>query len=101
MAREKTNAQKLKITLKQEFPGIKFSCRQDGWSSVSVEWFDGPTKEQVEKFALEYESISRCQHTGDILSGGNSFVHVKRKYTLEKYVPVAEALAKKIQCCSA
>ncbi len=35
--------------LKAKFPGVKFSVRKRSYDSVSVNWTDGPTEEQVKE----------------------------------------------------
>ena len=37
---------------------------------------------KVKELAMEYESISRCEYSGEILSGGNTYVEVRRAYEL-------------------
>jgi len=46
---------------------------------------------KVRELAMEYESISRCEYSGEILSGGNTYVEVRRAYEL------AESMADAIQ----
>lgn len=44
--------------LKKVFPGIKFSVRSDSFSmgnSIDIEWTDGPTTDEVEKFSGKYQ----------------------------------------------
>ena len=50
-------AKLLRQALKSNFPGIKFSVRSStysGGASIRVEWFDGPTKKEVEKVTTLY-----------------------------------------------
>ena len=56
----------------------KISVRSPHWGSIYVTIKDPevPIK-KVEKIALAYESISRCEITHEILLGGNTYVDVK------------------------
>ncbi|MDF7629950.1 hypothetical protein PUG46_11810 [Erwiniaceae bacterium L1_55_4] len=40
--------------LKAKFPGVKFSVRKRSYDSVSVNWTDGPTEEQVKEITGKY-----------------------------------------------
>jgi hypothetical protein len=63
-------ARQIRAALKASFPHVKFSVRSKSYSmgsSVDVHWTDGPLTVQVEKIT-----------TGEILSGGNRFVHCTR-----------------------
>jgi len=56
--RSALTAKAIKNELKKHFPGIKFSVRSDnfaGGNSVDIEWADGPTVNEVEKFTNKYE----------------------------------------------
>jgi hypothetical protein len=91
----KESTAKLRSELKAAFPGIKFSVRMHRRSSVNIEWVDGPTKKEVSAIADQYERVSRCEMTHEILSGGNSFVFCRREYSPETYqAAVKQALAK-------
>ncbi|MGF6227928.1 hypothetical protein QFZ27_001883 [Inquilinus ginsengisoli] len=37
----------IRVILKREFPGVRFSVQKRSWGSVSVQWEDGPTEDQV------------------------------------------------------
>lgn len=50
-------AKLVRIALKREFPGVKFSVRSDtyaGGASIRIHWTDGPTKPEVEKITRAY-----------------------------------------------
>lgn len=50
-------AKLVRVQLRQEFPGVKFSVRSSsyaGGASIQVGWTDGPTDGQVEKVARIY-----------------------------------------------
>lgn len=76
------DAKEIRVALKAKFPGVKFSVRSSSYSlgsSISVNWVDGPTPKQVEAVASVHEQIDRDHMTGEILSGGNRFVHCSRE----------------------
>jgi Domain of unknown function (DUF3560)/Large polyvalent protein associated domain 29 len=73
------NAKKIRAELKAAFPGVKFWVTSK--SAIRIHWIDGPTYDAVNSITAKYESISRCEVTGDILSGGNSFVFCSRLYS--------------------
>jgi hypothetical protein len=52
-----TGAANVRIELKRNFPGIKFSVKSEhrGSSSINIGWTDGPTTEQVEKVTGKYQ----------------------------------------------
>lgn len=74
-------AKKLRTELKTFFPGVKFWVTSK--NSINVTWIDGPTDKAVSEIADKYEEVSRCNHTNEILSGGNIFVCTKRLYSKE------------------
>lgn len=82
--RQKTEAEQCKAQLKAAFPGQKFSVYQSGYYSIHVVWVDGPTQKAVEAIANQYQHIDRCEHSGEILSGGNTFVSCDRQYSRER-----------------
>jgi hypothetical protein len=47
-------AKMIRAALKTSFPGVKFSVRQGGGSSVDVEWTDGPTGAAVDAVCQLY-----------------------------------------------
>lgn len=51
-------AKAIRLELKKDFPGIKFSVTSQSYSggnSVAIEWIDGPTSEQVGKVVYKYQ----------------------------------------------
>ena len=50
-------AKHIRQELSTEFPGQKFSVRKTDYSTIWVEWKDGPTKEEVEQIAGKHERI--------------------------------------------
>ena len=91
-------AREIRKELKREFPEVKFSVRTkkySGGSSISVSWLDFPTVEAVEKITSKYESISRCEYTGEILSGGNTYIHTYNTWSEGMEASIKENLIKK------
>lgn len=79
--------------------GIKASVRSDA-ISIKVEVKEGSVKKATE-LATKFERISRCEATGEILSGGNFYVSVVpcqemqdafKKEILEKLAESSESL---------
>lgn len=75
----KEKAKEIRAQLKAAFPGIKFWVTSK--DSINISWIDGPTRQAVENIANQYQSIARCEATGDILRGGNTYVFAERRYS--------------------
>lgn len=59
--------------------GVRFS----GYSAIYVTIKElAIDKKEIENIAMKYESYSRDERTGEILSGGNTFVFVDYDYRL-------------------
>ena len=78
----KEKAKAIRAILKENFPGVKFSVRKNG-CSVVIRYNDAMPSKGVEKLVKKFESIDRCEHTGEILAGGNSYVFVYREVSEE------------------
>ena len=50
-------AKHIRQDLASAFPGQKFSVRKADYSTINIEWEDGPTKEEVEQIAGKHERI--------------------------------------------
>ena len=50
-------AKHIRQDLASAFPGQKFSVRKTDYSTIHIEWKDGPTKEEVEQIAGKHERI--------------------------------------------
>ena len=48
-------AKHIRQDLANAFPGQKFSVRKTDYSSIDIEWKDGPTREEVEQIAGKHE----------------------------------------------
>ena len=48
-------AKHIRQELSKEFPGQKFSVRKTDYSTIWVEWKDGPTREEVEQIAGKHQ----------------------------------------------
>jgi len=76
--------------LKAKFPGVKFSVRKRSYDSVSVNWTDGPTEDQVKEITVKYRdsyfdgmqdmSVS-CSSPFNEIYGGVSYVFIDRDYS--------------------
>ena len=91
-------AREIRKELKIKFPGVKFSVRTkkySGGSSISVSWTDFPTVEAVEEITNKYESIRYDEYTGEILSGGNTYIHTYNTWSQEMETEIKENLIKK------
>ena len=50
-------AKHIRQDLASAFPGQKFSVRKTDYSTIHIEWKDGPTREEVEQIAGKHERI--------------------------------------------
>lgn len=50
-------AKHIRQDLASAFPGQKFSVRKADFSTINIEWEDGPTKEEVEQIAGKHERM--------------------------------------------
>lgn len=76
--------------LKSKFLGVKFSVRKRSYDSVSVNWTDGPTEEQVKEITGKYRdsyfdgmqdmSVS-CSSPFNKVYGGVGYVFTDRDYS--------------------
>lgn len=78
----KKEVKEIKQLLKERFPAIKFSVRSDLYS-LTVRWKDGVPLSWVVDITKSFESVERCEFTGEILSGGNTFVFAEREISKE------------------
>ena len=70
-------ATNIRIELKKAFKGVKFSVKSD-YSSVNIEWVDGPTNKEVDAVVKKYQDSS----WGDVF-GGPKYVFAQRCESLE------------------
>lgn len=60
-------AKHIRQDLTNAFPGQKFSVRKADYSTINIEWEDGPTREEVEQIAGKHERIcSRDKWNDDL-----------------------------------
>ena len=81
----KDQAKIVRNQLKQ-FKGVKFSVTSD-YNSIRVTYTRNPlvvTKSQVEAIVCVFEKIDRCERSGDILMGANTYVTVTEDRTTEQ-----------------
>lgn len=82
-------AKLLRRELRREFSGTKFRVRIKRLSddeAIDVYWFEGPVTGGVEAITRKYEDVKRDERTGEILSGGNRYVHCHRKSSPALYM---------------
>ena len=60
-------AKHIRQDLASAFPGQKFSVRKADYSTIHIEWKDGPTKDEVEQIAGKHERICSRDRWNDDL----------------------------------
>ena len=88
-------AREIRKELKAKFKGVKFSVRTkkySGGSSISVSWVDFPTVEEVEKITNKYKKVRYDEYTGEILSGGNTFINTYNSWSDDMESKIKENL---------
>jgi len=90
----KEQAKEIRKILKREFPTTKFSVRSDVYS-VNISYNDSIPAILVEKHVKQFESIDRCEMTGEILSGGNSFIFVRRDVSQQNHDTISKMAQEK------
>ena len=90
--------------LKAKFPGVKFSVRKRGYDSVSVNWTDGPTEEEIKSVTDKYRdsyfdgmqdmSIS-CASPFNRIYGGVGFIFTDRDYSDAMKQKAVDTIVKK------
>lgn len=60
-------AKHIRQDLSNAFPGQKFSVRKADYSTINIEWKDGPTREEVEQIAGKHERICSRDRWNDDL----------------------------------
>lgn len=85
MEKRKTKAQEVAAKLKAiGITNKQVSCRGD-YNSITCRIKDlSIDPEVVERIAYEYEKIDRCEYSGEILAGGNTYVSVVYDYDTER-----------------
>jgi len=76
-------AKEIRRELKKRFPGYQFSVRIDRGvdSAIYIRWTDGPTEEAVKEVVWRYRKVDYDPYSGEILTGGNRYIFLNRKYT--------------------
>jgi len=72
-------AKTIRKDLKVNFPGVKFWVTSK--NSINVSWIDGPTKESVDAVVMHFKKVSYCASSGEVLSGGNTYVFTNRLFS--------------------
>jgi len=74
----------IKQELKATFPNVKFSVRKSAsGGSINIKWENLPSVKAVNAIVKKYENVSYDQHSGEVLSGGNTFVFTSAEFTPE------------------
>jgi hypothetical protein len=87
-------AKEIRKILKVNFPGVKFSVRKSTHCSIDVSYSDAIPVKQVEEHVRQFESIDRCEVTGEILAGGNDFIFVNREISKDNQETIKEMVIK-------
>jgi hypothetical protein len=90
----KEKGKEIRKILKKEFPKTKFSVTTK--HSINIKYTDGPSEIFVDELVNEFESYDRDEATGEILSGGNTFVFIKRNYSDKVLKEVEEFMKNEI-----
>lgn len=80
----KEAGKRLRHELKEKFQTTKFSVRIERYSmgeAINVFWTNGIASDNVEGVLKKYEDIDYDEVTGEILCGGNRYVHGHRMVT--------------------
>ena len=95
-------AKTIRKELKMAFPKQKFSVRNQrgGYSTaINVNWMDGVALDPVREKVREFEKIDRCQASGEILSGGNTFIFANREVSDHNREKVKKKVLKTFPTC--
>jgi len=76
---DKEKAKLIRLQFKSAFPGIRSWVTSK--NGIKVVWVDGPTKKAVSAIVKEHESIDKCEASGEILAGANTYIFCHRKYS--------------------
>lgn len=88
----KRASKNIRILLKENFKGTKFSVRMRDATCINVTWTDGPTKAEVEALIKQFQigtvdSFSECYEYNETgfnkLYGGIKYLFTERSYTDE------------------
>lgn len=97
----KRASKNIRILLKENFKGTKFSVRTRDASCINVCWTDGPTKAEVDELIKQFQigavdSFSECyeyNQTGfNKLYGGIKYLFTERSYTDDLIAKAIEAV---------
>lgn len=102
-------AKMIRKSLKEAFPGVKFSVvssKYSGGSSISIKWIDGPTSEQVDEItgrfegsyfdgSIDYKGSRFAMIGGEQVHFSADFVFTRREYSDEAIVDAVTSLITK------
>ncbi len=79
-------AKQLRKELRGKFPNQPFSVRVDRYSmgeAINVFWTDGVSSVKVDAVLKQFEGVDIDPYSGEILAGGNRYVHGHRRISDE------------------
>lgn len=97
----KRASKNIRILLKENFKGTKFSVRMRDATCINVCWTDGPTKAEVEEIIKQFQigtvdSFSECYEYNETgfnkLYGGIKYLFTERSFTDELVAKAIEAV---------
>lgn len=94
---KQTAGAQIRQELKKQFGATsrQISVREGRYSIDLTIKAEGFNRKAVEKIAKQHESIDRCERTGEILSGGNTFISVN--FAHELVDAVTERIAESVK----
>ena len=87
-------AKAIRKELKEKFPATKFKVRTRRFSlgeAIDVNWENGVSSKKVNEVLSKFERIDTDPRTGEILGGGNRYIHGQRIVSEEIYKREAKA----------
>lgn len=95
-------AKNIRQDLAEAFPGQKFSVRKEDYDTISVNWEDGPTREEVERVCKKWQRDFAGNLMEDYYAtkdniftsvfGGVDYLHISRHFSAERLAEMAEEL---------
>ncbi|MBK5145562.1 hypothetical protein I2494_17930 [Budviciaceae bacterium BWR-B9] len=88
----KLAAKNIRIELKKQFNGVKFSVRKNHFGSITISWIDGPKKDDVNNICSKYKTgrfnAYEDYHYDDVSAfnevfGSASYISLTREYSDE------------------
>lgn len=82
----------IRLLLKKNFSGVKFSVKKVSYNSISVRWVDGPTCDKIEELTRKFKSgyfnsmedvYEYNESPFNVVYGGINFISIDRDYSDE------------------